>query len=188
MKNDYKEINELLKKAQNNNEDAKLKLVENLSPLIKSSIKKYCPLYDYFDDLYQDGVLIILESLDFYDEKKANYLAMIKAYLKYHYLETYKYIKKRDVEVSAFQENVNLYDLVESDENIEIDFLIKEADIVLQKALEKITKREREVIYLYYYKRYSHKKIAEILNISKWTVVNNKRRGISKLKEVYNVN
>ena len=40
---------------------------------------------------------------------------------------------------------------------------------------------------MYYYEKLSHKEIAQKLNISKWTVVNTKRRALEKLKEVYNV-
>lgn len=186
MQNDYAVLNKLIERGMKGDSLAKIEIVNRLDPLIKSCIKKYCPLYGYFDDLYQDGVLIILECLEFYDCSKATYPAMTKSYLKYHYVETFKYLKQMDVEVSAYQDDVNLYDFVESEEDVELEFFATEESDFLNKAILLCTEKERQVISLYYYKGMQHSEIAEYLEVSIWTIINNKRRALEKLRKIYN--
>ena len=45
-------------------------ILEKIHPLIVSSINKYALSKDEFEDLYQEGFLTILESLDKYDASK----------------------------------------------------------------------------------------------------------------------
>lgn len=186
MQNDYAVLNKLIERGMKGDSLAKIEIVNRLDPLIKSCIKKYCPLYGYFDDLYQDGVLIVLECLEFYDCSKATYLAMTKSYLKYHYVETFKYLKQMDLEVSAYQDDVNLYDFVESEEDVELEFFATEESDFLNKAILLCTEKERQVISLYYYKGMQHSEIAEYLEVSIWTIINNKRRALEKLRKIYN--
>lgn len=187
MKKEYEELDELIYLAKNNQEMAKVRLIEKLSPLIKSSIKKYCPIYLHYEDLYQDGIVIILECLELYDEEKANFLAMAKSYLKYHYIETLKYLKNIEKDISKTEEEEDIVNLISSEENIEEEFIFYEEVEFLKKKLEILTLRQRDILLMYYYEKLSHKEIAQKLNISKWTVVNTKRRALEKLKEVYNV-
>lgn len=42
------------------------KIIEDFSPLIKASIKKYFANYISYEDAYQDGVVKILELLESY--------------------------------------------------------------------------------------------------------------------------
>ena len=184
MEKDYQEFDRLVFMAKYD-EYKKVELVNRLSPLIKSSITKFCPLPEYFEDLYSDGVLIILECLEFFDSSKGNFLALVKSYLKYHYIETLKYLKTLNAEVAyGGGDEKELLDLIPSSENIEGDLIFLDEKIRVKKTLDILAKRQRQVVEMYYFKNMSHEDIAKELNISKWTVINSKRRALERLKEV----
>ncbi len=59
------------------------KIIEDFSPLIKASIKKYFANYISYEDAYQDGVVKILELLESY---KDGGKVSLECYLKYQFL------------------------------------------------------------------------------------------------------
>ncbi|SHH53927.1 RNA polymerase sporulation-specific sigma factor [Anaerosphaera aminiphila DSM 21120] len=182
----YEIINELYLKARSGDRDAKAVLVSKLNPLIKSSIKKYCPIWDYFEDLYQDGVVVVLKCIELHNENKGTYLNFVKNYLRFYYLNTFKYLLKDEngkVPMEDEREELNLLEFLEDDFNMEEHFLNLELSSHLKLALNKLTHRQRQVVVLYYHYNFTHEKIGNILEISKWTVVNTKRRAIEILKE-----
>ena len=65
---DLDETKKLIKDAQNGNKEAKGKLIEENSPLIKSLIKRYLNKGIEFDDLYQLGCLGFIKAISNYDE------------------------------------------------------------------------------------------------------------------------
>lgn len=187
MRNNYVKFDEIIAKAKEGDEVSKVELIERLSPLIKYSIKKYCPIYKHYEDLYQDGVLIILECLKLHDDSKANFQTMVKSYLKYHYIETLKYIKNTEKDISKSKDDEDIVNSLSSNINIEEDFEKLSELSYLKKILKSLTYKQRRIIIMYYYKDMTHKEIAKKLKISVWTVINTKRRAIEILKEEYNV-
>ncbi|MEQ3347555.1 hypothetical protein [Peptoniphilus senegalensis] len=89
--NNYKDFDRVLNSALVGEERAKVKLLDMLEPLIRSSIKKYCPIFNEFDDLYSDGRAIVLSCIEDFDNKRS-FLKYVKLSLKYFYLNTYKYL------------------------------------------------------------------------------------------------
>ena len=65
---DSSQTNALLKSAQNNDTQAKEKLINENSPLIKSVIKRYIGKGIEYDDLYQLGSLGFLKAINNFDE------------------------------------------------------------------------------------------------------------------------
>lgn len=63
------ETSVLLERAKQGDEDAKTKLVENNSPLIKSLIKRFIGKGIEYDDLYQLGAMGFLKAIKNFDEK-----------------------------------------------------------------------------------------------------------------------
>ena len=182
----YEVINELYERAKSGEEDAKVILVSKLSPLIKSSIKKYCSIWDYYEDLYQDGVMLVLECISIHDEKKSTYLNFVKNYLRFYYLNTFKYLVKDEnskTNSESDDEGLSLIEMLEDDFNLEDALLSFELNAELNFAINKLTNRQRQVIILYYYYNFTHEKIGNILEVSKWTVINTKRRALELLKE-----
>lgn len=178
----------LVKRAAKGEEEAKLELVESVSPLIKASIKRYCPVWTMYEDLYQDGIAIVLECAEFYNESRGEFLAFVNSHLKYHYLETMKYTASANGDVSVTEENKDIVDMIADDFTLEDDLLLQESVNQLKESLLTLTERQLEVVMLYYYFKLSHEDIASRLNISKWTVVNTKRAALNKLRGLYNVN
>lgn len=181
----YEVINDLYERARSGDEDAKVVLVSKLNPLVKSSIKKYCPLWDYYEDLYQDGVLIILECLNIHEKEKGTYLNFVKNYLRFYYLNTFKYLLKDEKGKVYFEnsdEESDLISFLEDDFNLEESILNLELSLEIRLALNRLTKRQRQVVILFYYYEFSLEKIGNILGISKWTVINTKRRAMEILK------
>lgn len=186
----YEIINELYLKSKSGDGNAKEELILKLNPLIKSSIKKYCPMWDYFEDLYQDGVVVVLKCLELHNEKKGTYLNFVKNYLRFYYLDTFKYLLKDEsgsIPLEDKSEEFSLLEVLEDEFNMEEHFLNMELSLELRLALNKLTHRQRQVALLYYHYNFTHEKIGSILNISKWTVVNTKRRVIEILKEELHV-
>lgn len=67
--------------------------------------------------------------------------------------------------------------------SIEKDFEVKEKKMELYSAMTMLTKRQRDVLILYYFKGKSHNEIADLLGIKARTVINTKTRAIVILRE-----
>ena len=65
---DFAETLELIEKAQNNDESAKEKLVNENSPLIKSIVKRYKNKGVEYEDLYQIGSMGFLKAIQNFDK------------------------------------------------------------------------------------------------------------------------
>lgn len=177
----------IIKKALENDNEAVEELIKNLEPLIYSSIKKY-GFNRNVNDLYQEGCLAILEALKDFDESKgAHFLAYVKLQLKYSFYNMQ--ILKEDLilDKEYFEDGgvESLIDyIIDEDVNIELDYEDKELREKFLKAIDDLYPREKEVILLYYYKGLSLGEISEVLGISYNTVVNNRNRGIERLRDL----
>lgn len=63
------EVNELIKKAQNGDNEAKTKLISENSPLIKSVIRRYRNKGVEYDDLYQLGCVGFIKAIKNFSDK-----------------------------------------------------------------------------------------------------------------------
>lgn len=184
-KNSYDDFDRVLKLALIGEERAKAQLVRMLDPLIISSIKRYCPIFNEYEDLHQDGKAIVLECIEHFN-KKYSFLSYVKSNLKFFYLDTYKYLKDVQSDIRDDIDNdcdVSIFDSIASDVDIESDFLESEKLDLLRDGLDRLTDRQRQVIVLFFYERLGLSEIADYLGISKWTVVNLKRNAINSLRE-----
>ncbi len=105
--------------------------------------------------------------------------------MKYHYLN-----KHREKEYYSLNEPIGdgeleLLDLIESNEIDLLDHIIaKENGEILIKALNSLTKRQKQIIVEFYINELSMEEIAQKLNISYRTVVNTKTNGINNLRKI----
>lgn len=76
------DINQLIEKMEDGS--VKEELIEQLKPLIISSIYRYCPIKEEFEDLLQDGKIIVLECMKTYQADRGHFLNYVKNYLKYY--------------------------------------------------------------------------------------------------------
>ena len=184
--NNYKDFDRVLNSALVGEERSKVKLLDMLDPLIRSSIKKYCPIFNEFDDLYSDGRAIVLSCIEDFDNKRS-FLKYVKLSLKYFYLNTYKYLMdvKSDVydSPSDEEESLGIFDTIDAGVDIEGDFLESERLGILKDAIDSLTPRQETVIRLFFYERLGLSEIADFLGISRWTVINLKRNAIEGMRD-----
>ncbi|WP_138160526.1 sigma-70 family RNA polymerase sigma factor [Peptoniphilus catoniae] len=178
---DYKDFNSLLDRCLNGDNEARLDLLNALTPLIASSIKSYCPIWQEYEDLFQDGVLLVLECLEIYNPSKGRFLNFVKNYLRFYFLDTFKYLI-----VGEYFEDIDgkedFANFLRDTANVEEEVLSRMDSDDLKRALGLLTKRQRDVIVMYYFLDMRLDRIGEALDIKRWTVVNTKRRAIEILR------
>lgn len=183
--NSYEDFDRVLRSALVGEERARAKILSMLDPLIRSSIKRYCPVYSEFDDLYSDGRYMVLFCLENFDGKRS-FLKYVKDYLKFTYLDNYKYLTnvERDLhDDDSDEEGLSIFDSLDAGVDIEADFLEAERKGILRDALDSLTPRQETVVRLFYYERLGLSEIADFLGISKRTVVNLKVAAIVNLRK-----
>lgn len=181
----YKVIDELLEKSISGDKESKEHLLNKLRPLIISSINKYYPNSRDFEDLIQDGNIVILECINNYDISKGVYfLGYVKTMLKYNYLQNHRLKTTISLNTPIGEDNEGeMIDLLVSEDFQPLEvILMREKDKKLSKCLSVLTERQREIVIYYYMEKYSIGQIAKHLNISYRTVVNTKTKAIEKLQ------
>ena len=182
----YSELNSLLALSRRGDIEAKEKLVFKLKPLILTSIKKYYNKVGEYDDLVQEGYEIILEGIEEFDETKGvHFLGYIKLKLKYHYLNKYKKVENYcSLNTPIGDGEIEILDTIEGEEIDPLDNLLQlETGEDLRKAINFLTKRQKQIIIEFYINQLSIPEIAQKLNISYRTVVNTKINAINNLKK-----
>ncbi len=188
-KNTVDEFEKVLEGAFDGREENKVKLLEMVEPLIKSSIKKYYYGDMDRDDLIQEGKLKVLECLKTFDRDKGVYfLGYLKAQLRYLYLNLSK-VKEFEIslnsQIDIGEGSVEMIDtLVDESVDIEGDFAKKTECNDLRKIMNVLTEREAQVLKMYYFENIGMKDIADKLGLAYRTVVNTKVNGVEKLRTV----
>jgi RNA polymerase sporulation-specific sigma factor len=174
----------LIEEARKGNREAAGEIINRLQPLVISSIRKYYNNGKEYEDLIQEGNLMILESLKSYDSTRAvHFLGYIKLNLKYLYLNKHKRKIHLSLNDSIADGELEIIDMLVSDDKAALDIVLEdERNIQLNKALEKLTERQREIVILYYVKNMSIGDIGNKLGISYRTVVNTKTRALENLR------
>ena len=186
MMNDYKDFNRVLRSALVGEERSKVKLLDMLDPLIRSSINKYCPVYSEYEDLYSDGRAMVLSCIEDFDNKRS-FLKYVKSYLKFFYMNTYKYLRDVNSDIhdspSDDEESLGIFDTLDAGVDIEGDFLEGERLAMLKDAIDSLTPRQETVVRLFFYERLGLSEIADFLGISKRTVINLKVNAINNMRQ-----
>ena len=188
-KNTVDEFEKVLEGAFNDKELSKVKLIEMVEPLIKSSMKKYYYGDTNKEDLIQEGRFKILDCLETFDKEKGVYfLGYLKAQLRYLYLNLSKF---KEFEISLNSKidlgegSVEMIDTL-IDENVDIDgdFVKKCENENLRNTMDILTEREAQVLKMYYFEDMGMKDIAKDLGLAYRTVVNTKTNGLEKLRSI----
>ncbi|NLW39971.1 MAG: sigma-70 family RNA polymerase sigma factor [Tissierellia bacterium] len=179
----YKEIEKLLVLSKEGDVEAKERLLNKLTPLIISSIRRYYNKKDQYDDLMQDAYETILLAIEEYDPQKGvKFLGYVKAMLKYRLLEKHR---ERDfLSLNSPMEEGEFIDMLEDPESPMDIALEREERKLLLQALKALAPRQREVIIAFYIDGLSIQQIADKLGLSYRTVVNSKTQGLKKLKNI----
>lgn len=181
----YKIIDELLEKSRGGDKNSKAELLNKLRPLIISSINKYYPNSRDYEDLIQDGNIVIIECINNYDISKGVYfLGYVKTMLKYNYLQNHRLKHMISLNSPVGDDNDNeMMDLLKSEDLEPIETLIiTETNEILRNCLGVLTERQRDIVIFFYIENISIGDIAKNLQISYRTVVNTKTKAIDKLR------
>ena len=166
------------------------KIIEDFSPLIKASIKKYFANYISYEDAYQDGVVKILELLESYKGGgKVSLECYLKYQLKFFYMQ--KFFKRKKETEKTYTKIYQSKD----DETIEILELIVDENADTQKEIEKseinkkvreivatLPQKQREVIEYKFYENLKNREISEKMKIKEDTVKEYYKIAKKKLK------
>ena len=183
----YTELNKLLLKAKDGDINSKEEILNRLQGLIFKSIQRYYNNKNEYEDLIQEGNLVVLQSIVDYDESKGVYfLGYVKTMLKYAYLNKHKIRHHLSLNITvANDKDSEWIDLLESDEDNPLDKILKfEEHFIIKDALSILTARQRQVVLAYYVEKLSIDDIAKRLNISYRTVINTKVRALEKMREI----
>lgn len=109
-----------------------------------------------------------------------NYMTKALLNRKINYLRDKEYLLEKEISMSNKEWEV-LSNKGNSDHSFFSEESCRKED--LKEALNKLTKKQKEVIILYYYKKQKLKKIAEKMNMNENAVKQLKLRAITKLKD-----
>lgn len=152
-------------------------IIEAYRPLIISSIKRFCPIKNEFSDLYNDGVVYLIESLSNFDPGRGfTFGAYLKGGLRIYYLDTFRYLMR-------FSDCPEFDDYMVASDSLEDDFFKDKDFASLYDAIGSLKSREREVVFLNFFKGFSLSEIASELGISLRTVNRVKKEALGKMKE-----
>lgn len=182
----YKEIDELLIKAKSGERSAKQTILEKYKPLILAQMKKYYFDANELDDLISEGYEVILKGIDEFDSGRNVYFSgYLKTILRYHYLDRLKakkYTSSLDKNIDGC--DISLLDLLRSDVDLENEYIVKEFNEQLIEQIEKLSKRQKEVIILFYLEEMTIGAISKQLGVTYRTIINTKVAAIEKLKKL----
>ncbi len=197
MKNYPNIDNELLFMAEETSEEAASAIINKYSNLISIAIAKYSKFLNEISledkDLYQEGLLGLLEAINTFDKDKNiqfnTYASKcidnkIKSILRYN--STFKYYHANNsVSLDNDSEDINYYELINKNSLTPEDkILIKEELEEINKIIkEKFTSSEYQ-IYLLKIKGYKNSEISTIINKDKKQIETTITRINKKLKEI----
>ena len=183
------EFNFHLKQSLEGSLESRERIMYMSTPLIKSSIKKYFLGNISYEDLLQEGYLIIAECLnDYIQDKNVPFLGYAKTRLRFYYMDLGRKSNREECDslnrhVVGKEGSVEVIELLEDTNASAEDKIVKyEEYLFLLKSLKILTRRETQIIRLYYFQNKTMKEISNGLELSYRTVVNIKTSAIKKLR------
>ncbi|MDY0028396.1 MAG: sigma-70 family RNA polymerase sigma factor [Pseudobdellovibrionaceae bacterium] len=166
---------ELAVKAQSGDTSAYHDLLKSSVPVIRRSIGRTLPNSDVIDDVVQDVLLSIHKALHTYDPERPflPWLMAIISFRRTDFLRQH-YATRGNKQVSI--ETVDLPDYLNSSESA-----VHFGDV--EKALDSLPQKQKEVVELLKIKGYSTKEVSEKTGLSESAVKVTMHRALQKLKE-----
>lgn len=166
-------------------ENVRLEILRSFEPLIKKCIKYYVHDREYISDAMQEGYYIILKCIYNYDfDKGYPFESYVKSSLIYGIKD---FVRKIKYDISL-DEQINedggcLYDVLESDLDVEEKFGHKDDVRRLKGALDGLSDKQRKVIEEVYFKNMSMMEICKNRRCHYMAVAKMKDRALKKLRE-----
>ena len=195
----YEEEQELVNKMLNNDKDARNKLIEHNLRLVAHIVKKFENSGVDQDDLIGIGTIGLIKGIDSYsNEKNVKVGTYVSRCIENEVLMFFRTTKKHKNNVSlddtiGYDKDGNaicLIDVIEDTDNtLEDKVYLKENVDLLNKYLDKLNKREKEIIIKRYglnnTKEMTQKDIAKELKISRSYVSRIEKRALTKILRAF---
>jgi RNA polymerase sigma-70 factor (ECF subfamily) len=163
-------LEQLIHDCKANDTKAQEQIYRLLSPTIFGICLKYSRSYEEAQDNLQEGFLLVFEKIEKYNFK-GSFEGWVKRVIINYILQQYRSQPIFEIVTDKLPEKVE----VEVDEEVSIDYLTK--------LIQELPDRYRLVFNLYTLDDYSHKEIAEMLDISEGTSKSNLSRAKAILKQ-----
>lgn len=140
------------------------------------------------EDLIQIGQTSIIKAVSMYDvNRESGFTTYVTNTVTRNF---YNLIRKNIKEASCCSINSitdsgsELIDLIPSEENLEENFEKKEEKILLRRALDKLSSKQREIIYWFYFENKSLNQYALEKGIGYRTAVDQKKKALNRLRDI----
>ena len=182
----YEEIEDHVKFAKSGNSESLTKLLLQFKPFIFKIAKNF--KINNFDeyDLVQIGYIALINAVDKYDVSRHSFssyvYSTIKNAMKYTARENRKHQNTLSINASIDGNCPNDFtEFLQSNENLEIDYLKHERILNIQKMVSDLEPDEFELIFFVYYNNFSLTDYAAKKKISYSKIVRKKNFILSKL-------
>ena len=158
-------------------------LIEQVRPVTLSMIKKY-GYYDSFEENYHNAMVQLLEAIQEFDiSKQVPFAAFYKKKLFYFYMDVIREQadKIEFVETMPTFDNLKDENLIEQDKSLD-KIIWRENTEDIQRALMKLTPKQRWIIQEYFYKGKKIQQIAKENNRHPQTITKLKARALHVLR------
>lgn len=173
-------VRDLVNRSKAGDKVALYNLIAILRPIRVSMIRKF-PRLDP-EDLDQDLIILLIESLEDFDERKCSFQWYVREKSRYYCLDLLK--KKECFSIEERDENgISFIDSLDS--GLVLDDLVCDSSIRDRIFLEisKLEPRVRFVIYFHFFKDHSLKEIGVKMNTSISSVYRLKEKGVKILRK-----
>ena len=197
-----KQIENLITKAKNHDEEAVEKLFGIFKPKVIAIAREYFLIGAEFDDLLQEGMIGLYKAIGVYDESKNHSFSAFASLCIHRQLQnavknanrkknsplnTYVPIKYYDGTSSSEEDNVLKLVIADENSDIEQNYIDKEMNtIVISKVKDMLTDEQFNMLKLFL-NGDSYNSIAENLNLSTKQVDNTLQAIKKKLKTIQDV-
>jgi RNA polymerase sporulation-specific sigma factor len=176
-------VRDIVLRARENNEE-KYKLAKSFEPLIKKCIRIYVQDKSYYEDAMQEGYITVFSCIKRYDINSAfPFAAYVKRSVIYSIRDFSKGIKSELSLNEESDEGGSLMDILQSDTDIEGDYLKGEDSERLKAAMDSLALEQRRVIEEFFLKNRSMREISKNKRCHYMSIVQLKDRAIKKLKD-----
>lgn len=162
-------------------------IVTSFTPfVIKAARSIYVRGYE-LQDLIQIGGASVIKAVNMYDAAKGSkFTSYVFSAVRINFYNLIRTNAKRNYECSINSlnnEGFELIDSIASEENVEEDMVKKEEKLLLNRALNKLSELEKEIIYWFYFENRTLNDYANFKEVCYRTAVDRKKKALTKLKK-----
>lgn len=138
-------------------------------------------------DLIQIGEISIIKAVNLYDaDKGSKFTSYVFSAVRINFYNLIRTNAKKNSECSINsinKEGFELIDSIVSVENIEEDMVKKEEKVLLNRALNRLSEMEKEIIYWFYFENRTLNDYAKFKGVCYRTATERKKKALIKLKK-----